>query len=237
MRSAHKVRDVPAFIRDGAPRMGLTKADAAYAEIRAGILSCNLPPGSVIDQEMVSAWLGSSTTPVREALRRLEAEQLVVMRAHSEPRVAPASIEEFHEFHLVRIGLEPIAAEIATTIVSDEVIEFLRPFVTPGAKKGEHAAGEYEPSRTFHQTIYAASGNHTLTQILDGIMDRSGRYRALLAGVGSVSPCESPEHQAIFNALEARDRKSIGKLIRKDLESAHQRLLPELEQALAEVES
>jgi len=231
-----KIRDLPAFIPDGAPRMGLTKADAAYAEIRASILSCDLAPGSVIDQEMVAAWLSSSTTPVREALRRLEAEQLVVMRAHSEARVAPTSVEEFREFHLVRLGLEPLAAEIATTIVSDEVIESLRPLVTPSAKKRKQAAVDLDRSRTFHQTIYAASGNHTLTQILDSIWDRVGRYRVLLAGVGSVSSWESEEHQAIFAAFEARDQTTIGKLIRADLEASYQQLLPALEAALGEVE-
>ena len=233
LRSERKGRDLPAFVPNGAPRMGLTKADAAYAEIRANILSCNLMPGSVIDQEMVAAWLGSSITPVREAMRRLEAEDLVLMRAHSEARVAPVSAEEFREFHLVRMGLEPIAAEVATQTVSDDVIESLRSLVMPGRKK-EQAGIDLDRSRTFHQTIYAASGNRTLTHILDGIWDRVGRYRVLLAGVGSVSSCESPEHQAIFKALETRDRKTIGRLIQADLESSYQRLLPSLESALGE---
>lgn len=233
LRSERKGRDLPAFAPNGAPRMGLTKADAAYAEIRASILSCNLMPGSVIDQEMVAAWLGSSITPVREAMRRLEAEDLVLMRAHSEARVAPVSAEEFREFHLVRMGLEPIAAEVATQTVSDDVIESLRSLVMPSGKKKEQSGIDLDRSRTFHQTIYAASGNRTLTHILDGIWDRVGRYRVLLAGVGSVSSCESPEHQAIFAALERRDRKSIGQLIQADLESSYQRLLPSLESALA----
>jgi DNA-binding GntR family transcriptional regulator len=237
-RSARKSRDLPNFIRNnGTPRGGLTKADAAYAEIRESILSCKLTPGSVIDQEMVADWLGSSTTPVREALRRLEAEQLVVMRAHSEARVAPASVQEFREFHLVRIGLEPVAAEVATKMASDELIESLRPLVTPSGKKSDAEATDLGRSRTFHQELYAASGNYTVTKILDSIWDRAGRYRVLLAGVGSVSSCESPEHQAIFAALEARDRKSIGRLVRADLESSYRRLLPSLEAALEGINS
>lgn len=237
-RSDRKKRDLPNFIRNnGSPRGGLTKADAAYAEIRESILSCRLTPGSVIDQEMVADWLGSSTTPVREALRRLEAEQLVVMRAHSEARVAPASIEEFREFQLVRIGLEPVAAEVATKMASDELIDSLRPLVTPDGKESDPRVPDLDRSRAFHQALYAASGNYTATRILDSIWDRAGRYRVLLAEVGSVSSCESPEHQAIFAALEARDRKTIGKLVRADLESSYRRLLPSLETALDEIKS
>lgn len=227
------MRNVPTFIRDATPRVGLTKADAAYAEIRARILSVDLAPGSVIDQEAIASWLGSSTTPVREALRRLEAEQLVVLRAHSEVRVAPASVEEFREFHLVRIGLEPVAAEVATKMVSDEVIESLRTMVAPGSGKSQPTDPGLDGSRMFHRTIYAASGNRTVTQILDSIWDRVGRYRVLLAGVGSVSSCDSPEHQAIFAALEARDRKTIGKLVRADVDATYRQLLPALEEALA----
>jgi len=237
MRNDRTTRDLPSFIRDRTPRGGLTKADAAYAELKANIVSCNLMPGSVIDQETVASWLGSSTTPVREALRRLEAEQLVVMRAHSEARVAPASVDEFREFHLVRLGLEPVAAEVATTRVTDEVIEFLRPMVTPGMRDKVPGEPDLENVRIFHQTIYAASGNHTLTQILDGIWDRISRYRVLLAGVGVSPSCDSPEHQAIFAALEARDRKKIGKLVRDDLDSSFRKhLLPALEEALAKIE-
>lgn len=230
-----KARDIPSFVRNGTPRVGLTKADAAYAEIRNSILTCQLKPGSVIDQEMVAEWLSSSTTPVREALRRLDAEQLVVMRAHSEVRVAPTSIEEFREFHLVRFGLEPVAAEVATKMASDEQIESLRHLVFPEPGKPAQLE-ETDLSRAFHQEIYAASGNYTVTRILDGIWDRAHRYRVLLAGVGLQSSCDSPEHQAIFAALEARDRKTIGKLVKSDIESSYRKLLPELEKVLAEVE-
>jgi DNA-binding GntR family transcriptional regulator len=235
MQSNRKAKDVPSFVRNSTPRVGLTKADAAYAEIRNSILTCQLKPGSVIDQEMVAEWLRSSTTPVREALRRLDAEQLVVMRAHSEVRVAPTSIEEFREFHLVRVGLEPVAAEVATKMASDEQIEELRQFVFPDAEDPLPIA-EAELSRTFHQGVYSASGNATVTRILDGIWDRSSRYRVILADAGQKSICATPEHQAIFNALEARDRKTIGKLVKADIESSYRKLLPELEKIVAEVE-
>ncbi|MGO4690370.1 GntR family transcriptional regulator [Glaciibacter sp. 2TAF33] len=230
--TAKNGHELPKFAQGSAPRVSLTKSDAAYAEIRARILSCDLAPGAVIDQEMFAAWLGSSTTPVREALRRLEAEQLVVLRAHSEVRVAPASAHEFREFHAIRMGLEPLAAEAAAKTASDDVIETLRAFVTQGAVKKHASEIDLQSSRMFHRTIYTAAGNHTMTQILDSIWDRVGRYRVMLAEVGSVSACDSPEHQAIVKAIEARDGKAVRKLIRTDLETSYKRLLPALETIL-----
>lgn len=218
---------VPLFLRGTAARAGLTKADAAYTEIRARILACDLPPGSVVDQELLANWLGSSTTPVREALRRLEAEHLVVLRAHSEVRVAPVSIEEFRELHSVRLGLEPIAAEEAAAKASDEAIDELRSYLTP--PPGEP---DLSRSRGFHRAIYSLSGNHTLTQILDNIWDRVGRYRVMFARVGSVAECASPEHLAIVDALASHDGARAAKLMREDLEITFANILPIFEEAM-----
>lgn len=219
---------VPSFLQSTARRVGLTKADAAYAEIRERILACDLAPGAVVDQEAFANWLGSSTTPIREALRRLEAEQLVVLRAHSEVRVAPASIEEFREFHTIRMGLEPLAAEEATESASEELIANLRSLMAAPDAKGDEAEVDLRSSRMFHRVIYTASGNRTLTQILDNIWDRVGRYRVMLSRVGRVASCDSPEHQAIVAAMEARDAKRVGDLIREDLEITFQHILPSL---------
>jgi len=231
MASTKEGNDIPHFLQGAAPRVSLTKADAAYAEIRSRILSCDLAPGEVIDQEMFAAWLGSSTTPIREALRRLEAEQLIVLRAHSEVRVAPASVDEFRELHAIRMGLEPLAAEVAASSATSGLVETLRGLVESAGVK-QAGESELRGSRDFHRAIYAAAGNRTLTQILDSIWDRVGRYRVMLAGVGSVSACDSPEHRAMVKAIEARDAAETGRLMRQDLEESYERLLPKLESAL-----
>jgi DNA-binding GntR family transcriptional regulator len=222
----------PGFILGDAPHVSLTKADAAYGEIKARILACDLEPGSVIDQEMFASWLGSSTTPVREALRRLEAERLVVLRAHSDVRVAPASVAEFREFHEIRMGLETYAAEMAAAKASDELIASLRRFVEQKPSKRAGREVDLASSRLFHRTIYAAAGNHTLTDFLDSVWDRVGRYRVMLAGAGSVSSCDSPEHQALCEAFARRDPAAVGRLMREDLETSFKRLEPILESTL-----
>lgn len=227
---ASRLEEVPAFLKKSTARVGQTKADAAYIEIRARILSCDLPPGSAIDQELLSGWLGSSTTPVREALRRLEAERLVLLRAHSEVRVAPVSIEEFREFHSVRVGLEPLAAEEAAVNATDAEVAALRELVESSADAS--TSSDLDRSRSFHRAIYTASHNVTMTQILDNIWDRAGRYRVLFARVGSVPACDSPEHLAIVEAISARDRERVGPLVREDLETTFRKIMPIFEEAV-----
>lgn len=220
-------------MRQDASRQSLTKAAAAYAEIRARILACDLTPGSVIDQDLVADWLGSSTTPVREALRRLDAEGLVSLRAHSDVRVAPVSIEEFREFHAIRLGLEPIAAEQTAMLASEAQIDAIRA-AREASASDQSVELELDRSRSFHRAIYSASGNQTMTGILDSIWDRVGRYRVIFARAGSIPTCQSPEHLQIVEAIANRDRQLVGELMRSDLTATFQRIMSIAPHALQE---
>lgn len=207
-------------------RRSLTKADAAYAEIRSRILSCDLPPGSVIDQELLANWLGSSTTPVREALRRLEAEQFVSLPAHSDARVSTVSVEEFEELHSVRLGLEPLAAGLAAERAEAADVARIRTLLEAKPDAAAPVESELDHSRAFHRAIYAASGNRTVTQLLDATWDRISRYRVILARAGTAGTCLTPEHRRIVDALADRDGAAASRLVRTHLEDAFQDLLP-----------
>lgn len=89
--------------------MGLfsTKSDVAYRELRHEILSGRLEPGQVLAQTALAGTLGISTAPLREALRRLEAEGLVQLDAHRDARVSPLTSQEARDLLEVRGALEP----------------------------------------------------------------------------------------------------------------------------------
>jgi len=213
-----------------ASRRSLTKADAAYEEIRERILSCDLAPGSVIEQESLAAWLGSSTTPVREALRRLAAEQLVTLPAHSDARIASVSLEEFQELHTVRLGLEPLAAGIAATKLTPGDVSHLRDLLTAP----ENASDPVRDDRSgaLHRAIYTASRNRTVIQILDSTWDRIGRYRVLLSRTGTAPSCRTRAHEVIIDALERHDSDEASRLVQKHLEDTFQLILPAAAEAL-----
>ncbi len=85
-------------------RPALTKADYAYSEVRERIMSGALPHGAVVSQEALAAELDVSTTPLREAMRRLSSEGLVVLDAHRDARVAPLSAAEARSLFEIRSG-------------------------------------------------------------------------------------------------------------------------------------
>src|SRR6266516_989273 len=87
-----------------------TKAEAVYDVIRRRILSGALEPSAPLNQEALAPEFGVSVTPVREAVRRLEAEGLVRFQAHKSVVVAPLSLDELTEIYDIRLTLDPYAA-------------------------------------------------------------------------------------------------------------------------------
>jgi DNA-binding GntR family transcriptional regulator len=99
------------------------------------ILRGVLDPGATIEQESLAASLGLSTTPLREALRGLESEQLVVLRAYRDTVVAPVSIEALHEVYTVRANIEPLGAALASHAATPAELEQLEAASTrPGPR-------------------------------------------------------------------------------------------------------
>jgi DNA-binding GntR family transcriptional regulator len=157
-----------------------TKSEYAYQVLREQILSGELEPGQVLNQATLAPAIGVSTTPLREALRRLSSEGLVDLGAHRDSRVAPLTAEEARDLLEMRRSLDPIAVSLAAERRTKEDIRAIR----------EAAEGleplHYDPSveqliahRRFHAAVYRASHNDLLISTLDALWDKADRYRRL----------------------------------------------------------
>jgi DNA-binding GntR family transcriptional regulator len=191
-----------------------TKADAAYEELRARILDGTLQPGTPLDQRVLAESYEISTTPIREALRRLEAEQLVVVKAHRGPRVAPLSSQGLHHLFAVRLELDPLAAKLAASTASPEHRAQVRSILERPASS---AAEEVAKNREFHRSIYQSCGNPVLVQILDSLWNRCDRYRFLLVNPDGVDAQAEKEHRAMVDALDAHDAQALDELVRSHI--------------------
>jgi DNA-binding GntR family transcriptional regulator len=196
----------------------LTKAEAAYQQLRERIVEGSLAPGSTINQERLAADLGLSITPLREALRRLEAEELVALSAHKIVRVMPLSRRELYELCLTRGQLDPLAATLAAAEATDQEAQAIVDLAARPAAEG--LRGRLAANRRFHLAIYAASHNKVLAAILRQLWDRTDRYRILVLGdVGSAHD-NGTEHQKIARAIHAREGDVVADLMRHHVEQA-----------------
>jgi len=186
-----------------------SKTDAAYVELRLRILDGRLPPSLPLNQEQLAAELGISTTPLREALRRLESEGFVLMPAHRDVIVKPLDSTELRVLYDVRRELDAFAALLAAANYDDDDAERMK------AACADLRAGSDDPillNRAFHRAIYVASHNDVLTDILDTLWDRSDRYRRFTEGFAS-APTVIDEHEAMLESILRRDCEGARELM------------------------
>lgn len=157
-----------------------TKNDYAYAELQRRILTGVLPAGAVIPQAKLAAEIGVSTTPLREAIRRLSAEGMVELEAHRDARVTPVSADEARHLYQVRENLDPLAAALAAQMrTASDIAAISAAFdrLSPIASASDLDA--LVRHREFHRTVYRASGNPVLIDILERLWDKADRYRVI----------------------------------------------------------
>jgi DNA-binding GntR family transcriptional regulator len=183
------------------------------------IIDGELAPGDVLDQEALAAMLSLSTTPVREALRRLESERLIVSRAHRSTEVAPLSFESLEQTYTIRIVLDSMAVELAAMNATEEQIKEMRRCAKLPRQKDDPLA-RLQKNRAFHSAIYSSCGNDILIGILDQLWDLSDRYRIVVLRDTPAAEAARSEHDAILDAVASRQRRKAGQLMREHMEKS-----------------
>jgi DNA-binding GntR family transcriptional regulator len=203
-----------------------SKADVAYDQLRAAILAGDLPAGTALKQEQLALELGVSTTPLREALRRLESEGFVKMPAHRDAIVAPLDLNELVALYEVRETLDSLAAGLAATRFDESD----RAAMTAAASRlGATRADPVAANRALHASIYRASHNPVLIAELDSLWDRSDRYRIAIRGIAR-QPRIVESHRALVATVLSGDAEKATSEMRAHIAEARR----SVEEAIAE---
>jgi DNA-binding GntR family transcriptional regulator len=202
-----------------------TKSQAAYISLRTRILRGTIMPGATLNQESLAAELRVSTTPLREALQRLEAEGLVKLAAHREVVVSALSVRDIHEIFGVRLQLDPYAGQLTAETATDAQLRAIQALV-PTGKHGD-SADPLAHNRDFHRAIYTCSGNQLLAVTLESLWDKTDRYRRILLDFdGGTDP--HPTHSIIAEALARRSGTEVRELIRRHIQAKHDSIMDRL---------
>jgi DNA-binding GntR family transcriptional regulator len=201
-----------------------TKSDFAYRQVRDRILSGELEPGAVIQQRDLASRIGISTTPLREALRRLKSEGLVELDAHRDARISPLRAEEARDLLELRKSLDPLAAGLAAQRRTNADIQAIRATHAGLEPLPTHPAiGQLVAHRNFHAAIYRASHNDLLIDSLDGLWDKADRYRrlALQTDRGQAARDQkAKEHQLLVDFIAARDSAGAANVMRAHIDTS-----------------
>lgn len=206
-------------IGSDAPVPFATKSDLAYTRVRALILTGRLQPGAVLPQASLAREIGMSTTPLREALRRLRQEGLVTLDAHRDARVAPLDATEARELVELRQSLDPLAASLAASRRTEEELAEIGAVLAGLESLPSHPSFEQlDHHRRFHAAIYRAAHNALLAEALDGLWDRSDRYRVHALEVERDEgdrARSAEEHRLLLAAVRDGDGEAAADVMRR----------------------
>ncbi len=193
-----------------------TTADAVYRALRHGIVHGQLAPGERLRSDVLANELHVSRTPVREALRKLEAEGLAC-NAGSRLMVRTFSEKELTELFYVREALEGMAARLAAENATPSEIGEIRDILED--METVHRRGDIVGLRLltgeFHQLVGRASHNGKLHEALQSLLDQVRQVRTSTLFIKGRSAEALKEHRSLLAAIEARDGDRAEQLARQ----------------------
>ncbi len=182
--------------------------DVVFNTLRQAILRGELKPGERLMEIQLANKLGVSRTPIREAIRKLELEGLVLMIPRRGAEVAEITEKSLRDVLEVRSALEVLAVELACDRITGEDIEKLR----EAAKEFEEVSKEAdvtalaEADVKFHDIIYFATDNQRLIQLLYNLREQMYRYRVEYLKREEVYATLFAEHENIIESIERGDK-------------------------------
>jgi DNA-binding GntR family transcriptional regulator len=206
-----------------------TKAELALQVLRQQIRTGELEPGRRLRLNDLTRELGMSPTPIREALRLLQADGLVHYHPHQGIVVAEPSSEETEDVVRLRCLLEPLAVELAVPLLTPEQLRVLEDLhqkllAAVNARRGSEISAS---NASWHWAIYDACGSLHLRKFIRRLWDVYP-WRTMWALPGRAEE-SAREHERIMGAIAVGDAQVAAHRLREHILSSHQSLLNRLE--------
>ena len=180
---------------------------AVHDRLRDAILSGELPAGQAMSQNALAQSLGAGRTPVREALRMLQREGLVLSEPNRRVRITELSASDAEELYVMRIALEAVAVRITVPRFTDDDLALLEGLMAQMDfyMRRRDNDGLRAPHGEFHARLVAAAGPR-VTTLLRQMFDHAERYRRAFGGIGPEGwDARQREHRAILDATGSGD--------------------------------
>jgi GntR family carbon starvation induced transcriptional regulator len=220
---AKDTTESPIELAAASPENATPLSEQAYQLIRQDILTGHIPPGEKLRIEALRTMYGLSNTPLREALNRLAAEQIVVADERRGFRSAPVSADDFLDLTTFRIAIENAALIDAIRNGDDEwesgiVAAFHRMEVFQGRLGRDRKAPNDEWTRRhkeFHMALIAACGSTRMIAACSAMFDQTERYRRILLLHRRKPRDARSEHQQLMQLTLARKEPAAAALLKE----------------------
>lgn len=190
-----------------------TIGDGVYQQLRDALMVGRFDPGQTLTISALATTFGTSHMPVREALRRLAAENALEVSSGGSARVPAVSVARLDDLCRARVLVEALATEMATARMTPAILAQLETIVSEheALSDEKHVYDMLDRNRAFHFAIYRQSGSEVLLQIIDSLWLRYGPYMRMLST--HIAPLLSTglhepfthHHHAIIEAMRVGD--------------------------------
>ncbi len=189
--------------------------DVVFNTLRQAILRGELKPGERLMEIQLANKLGVSRTPIREAIRKLELEGLVLMIPRKGAEVADITEKSLIDVLEVRRALEELAVQLTCDRITEEELIELRQAAENFKKtlKSKDITEIAEADVKFHDVIYIATKNQKLIQLLNNLHEQMYRYRIEYLKDSEVYPKLIGEHEEIIGRITNREKKEASRIV------------------------
>lgn len=198
--------------------------DVVFESLREAILEGKLSPGQRLMEVQLAEQLGVSRTPVREAIRKLELEGLVVMLPRKGAYVADISLKDLVDVLEIRASLEGLSASLAAERISEDDIKELEKIAQDFKEYALNGNVEQllKMDVEFHECIFKAANNKKLHQLINSLWEQVYRFRVTYISDYDSSVNIIKEHELILDAIKNGDSELAKKYATEHIEKAEQ---------------
>lgn len=189
--------------------------DVVFQTLRQAILRGELKPGERLMEIQLANKLGVSRTPIREAIRKLELEGLVLMIPRKGAEVAQITEKSLRDVLEVRKALEQLAVSLSCDRIKEEEIEELKLAAKNFRRvlQYEDVTAIAEADVKFHDIIFRTTDNERLIQLLFNLREQMYRYRVEYLKRKDSYPVLLAEHDRIIDMIEKRDKEGAAEAV------------------------
>jgi DNA-binding GntR family transcriptional regulator len=195
------------------------------ARLRDEVLSGRLAAGQRLSQESLAEQFQVSRVPIRDALRELEAEGLVVSYPRLGVSVAELSTPDLNELYDMRLALEPVVARLATPRLRDTDLARMRRNLDAMSSSGELSAEWFHAHAEFHRALNARSDRERMCRLVDSLRQQTERYVRVFRFAIEHADELGAEHEQIYRAARGGDADAVASEVHEHLAVVRDRVL------------
>lgn len=207
--------------------------DVVFNTLRQAIITGEFAPGKRLMEISLANRLGVSRTPVREAIRKLELEGLVIMIPRKGAQVARITEKNLRDVIEIRTVLEEFAAVLACERIDQSGLHDLRQAHEDFIRSVENGdiLDIVDKDETFHDTIFRATNNDRLISIINNLREQFYRYR--MEYVKDIRQRSNlvEEHRELLDAISSRDSIKAKELMKTHLLNQQQEVINNIQEA------